>query len=63
MELDYSNPTEILLKKNGSLISSMLLSNGNVHLKSKGSLNSKEAKAAMKMLQHETLSTYVVFVQ
>jgi T4 RnlA family RNA ligase len=45
-----------------SLISSMLLSNGNVHLKSKGSLNSKEAKAAMKMLQHETLSTYV-FVQ
>lgn len=49
MELDLSNPLEIVEKMDGSLISTMFV-DGNVWLKSKGSLFSDQATAARHLL-------------
>lgn len=50
-DLDVSNPTEILVKEDGSLISSMYLTDRGLYLKSKGSLQSEQAVAANELIQ------------
>jgi RNA ligase len=49
-DLDLSSPMEVLVKEDGSLISSMLLPSGKLFLKSKASFTSKEAKAANELI-------------
>ena len=52
MDLDLSRPTEILSKEDGSLISSMYLKDkDDLHLKSKASLYSEQAKAANELIR------------
>lgn len=50
MDLDLNNAKEILVKEDGSLISSLYLPSGKLHLKSKASFQSKEAKAANELM-------------
>lgn len=62
-DLNLSNPREILLKEDGSLISSLLVGNGeDMHLKSKGSLHSEQAKAANELIRKPEFSALYQWV-
>lgn len=52
MDLDFSRPMKVMLKEDGSLISTYL-HNGTLRVKSKGSLSSDQAIAAQKFLELE----------
>ena len=49
--LDLSNPKEILIKEDGSLISTMLLPSGKLHLRSKNTLNNHKAMTANELIR------------
>jgi RNA ligase len=51
MGLDFSNPRQIMLKMDGSLINTYMMSCGKLRLKSKASLASDQAVAAMSLLE------------
>ena len=56
--LDFHNPKQIMIKEDGSLISTFLHNDGELHLKSKGSLESSQAIDSMAFLSRSVNSKF-----